>query len=283
MVKVIRPLDLDEALDCLSQKKMIVFAGGTDLMIRYRALAGSLPDWPQDVLYIADLDALKTIAIDHETISIGSCVTISEILNHPMIPKIIKRPLMEIGSLPIRNSATLGGNLCNASPAGDALTMLVALDAVVVTRSKQWGEKTRPVSDFIIGPKQTRLKEDELVIRIIIPNEHFRVLYYKKVGARNANAITKLSIYALAKDRELTDLRIAFGAMGPKIIRDRACEMALIQAEPNERIALSLQRYGDLLTPIDDVRSTKGYRKQVALNLLKDFMEREGCYEKTVR
>jgi len=280
MVNLIKPLDLNDALDHLSQKKMIVFAGGTDLMIRHRALAGRLPAWPYDVLYIADIQALKEITIDDEQISIGACVTMAELLNHPKIPHFIKRPLMEIGSPAIRNTATLGGNIGNASPAGDALTMLVALDALILLRSKRNGERKVPIREFLTGPKQTSLKEDELIIKIMIPNTDFHVLYYKKVGARNANAITKLSLYALT-DQHNRDIRIAFGSMGPKIIRDRESELALLKADPKERVALALERYGQLLMPVDDVRSTKRYRKQVALNLLKDFMEREGIHEKT--
>ncbi len=280
MVNLIKPLDLNDALDHLSQKKMIVFAGGTDLMIRHRALAGRLPAWHYDVLYIADIQALKEITIDDEQISIGACVTMAELLNHPKIPHFIKRPLMEIGSPAIRNTATLGGNIGNASPAGDALTMLVALDALILLRSKRNGERKVPIREFLTGPKQTSLKEDELIIKIMIPNTDFHVLYYKKVGARNANAITKLSLYALT-DQHNRDIRIAFGSMGPKIIRDRESELALLKADPKERVALALERYGQLLMPVDDVRSTKRYRKQVALNLLKDFMEREGIHEKT--
>jgi CO/xanthine dehydrogenase FAD-binding subunit len=277
MDKLIRPHDLAQALDLLSENKMLVFAGGTDLMIRHRATAGTLPDFKQNVLYIADLNELKTIRINSKFLEIGACVTMAEILAHPELPDTIKAPFVQVGSVVIRNKATLGGNIVNASPAGDTLGMLYALDAKVITRSKLHGEVRIPIENFILGPRRTTLKDDELVIGIEIPVQPVTSFVFKKVGSRAANAISKLSFYGASVyyGKQLVDVRIAFGAMGPTIIRHRQAELLLVNTDPNLRSKEALHLYEALLSPIDDLRSSKHYRKQVALNLLTDFIERE--------
>ncbi len=277
MVKLIKPHDLAQALDLLSENKMLVFAGGTDLMITHRATAGTLPDFSEDVLFIAELNELKTIKINSACLEIGACVTMADILAHPDIPDSIKMPCEHIGSVAIRNTATLGGNIINASPAGDALGMLYALDAKVICRSKHRGEVRYPIERFILGPRKTVLKHDELVLGIEIPDQPNLQFCFKKVGARAANAISKLSFYGACvfNGKELVDLRIAFGAMGPTVIRDRQAEFMLLNTEPNFRGKEARRLYEALLSPIDDLRSSKHYRKQVALNLLTDFIERE--------
>lgn len=277
MVKLIRPHDLAQALDLLSENKLIVFAGGTDLMIRHRATAGTLPDFKEDILLIDDLGELKTIKVNKETLEIGAGVTMAEILVHSELPDWIKAPFAQVGSVAIRNKATLGGNIVNASPAGDTLGMLYALDAKVICRSKQRGEVRYPIDRFILGPRRTLLKPDELVIGLEIPNQPELRFGFKKVGARAANAISKLSFYGASvfNGEKLVDIRIAFGAMGPTIIRHRQAELTLLSTDPKLRGKEALRLYEPLLVPIDDLRSSRNYRKQVALNLLNDYIERE--------
>jgi len=283
MVNVIRPHDMTQALDLLSQRKLTVFAGGTDLMIRHRARAGTLPDFPHDVLLINELKELRMIKIEPYSLMLGAAVTFTEILAHPDIPDYVKAPLAEIASPAIRNSATIGGNIMNVSPAGDALPMLYALGAKVVLRSKLRGEWVEPIEYFILGPKRTILKQDELLMGVQIPLQNYSRFAYRKVGSRKANAIAKLSFYAVAlfDQNNLIDCRIAFGAMGPKIIRSTDVEEFIFTYSSELWIDRAYDYYEPLLNPIDDLRSTKTYRKEVALNLLRDFIEKELLNEET--
>lgn len=277
MVNLIKPNNLEEALEYVSKKNMILFSGGTDLMIRHRARAGIRPDFKEDVLYIADLLELKSIHITKELLEIGAEVTMADILDHPDIPEYIKAPFAQVGSVAIRNKATLGGNIVNASSAGDILGMLYALDAKIICQSKHQAVWRIPIENFIVGPRKTSLKSDEMVIGVEIPLQNIDRFTFVKVGARAANAISKLSMYGaiVFQDDQVTDLRIAFGAMGPTIIRNREVELKILSLDQKESSIQAAILYERLLKPIDDLRSSKTYRKQVALNLLTDFIEKE--------
>ena len=276
MVNLIIPHNLNDALERMSKQKLTIFAGGTDLMIKRRTQSLGL-QFDHDVLLISELKELKTIIADGSSLFIGAAATISEILAHPKIQDLIKAPLREIGSVAIRNTATLGGNIVNASPASDVLPMLVALDARVVCRSKLRGEFKIAVELFITSPGRTMLKQDELVTGIAIPMTDFNVFSTVKVGARKANAISKLSFFGAASFNmdKVIDVRIAFGAMGPKVIRDPIIEYNLVNTKLKYWLDMALPAYGALLNPIDDLRSTRAYRKEVALNLLEDFIKKE--------
>jgi len=277
MVNLIKPKNLEEALEYVSKKNRILFSGGTDLMIRHHARAGIRPDFKEDVLYLADLLELKTIQITKRSLEIGAEVTMADILTHPEIPEYVKAPFAQVGSVAIRNKATLGGNIVNASPAGDTLGMLYALDAKIICQSKLQGIWHIPIENFILGPRKTSLKPDEMVIGVEIPLPNIDRFTFIKVGARAANAISKLSLYGAVvfQGDQVTDLRIAFGAMGPTIIRNREAELKILSLDPKRRSKQAAVLYERLLNPIDDLRSSKTYRKQVALNLLTDFIEKE--------
>lgn len=276
MVNLIIPRNLTDALERMSKQKFTIFAGGTDLMIKRRNQAKGL-QFDQDVLLISDLKELKTISVQENSVIIGAAATISEILAHPLVEDLIKAPLSQIGSVAIRNKATLGGNIVNASPAGDALPMLVALDAKVICKSKLRGEFKVAIDTFITSPGKTVLKPDDLVTGIAIPQTNFNIYRYVKIGARKANAISKLSFFGAANFNmdKVVDVRLAFGAMGPKVIRDPLEEMELLRLIPYVWLKTALPKYDQLLTPIDDLRSTQSYRKKVALNLLEDFIKKE--------
>lgn len=276
MVNLIVPRNLTDALERMSKQKYTIFAGGTDLMIKRRSPTKGL-QFDQDVLLISELKELKIISVQENSITIGAAATISEILAHPSVSDLIKVPLSQIGSVAIRNKATLGGNIVNASPAGDALPMLVALDAKVICKSKLRGEFKVAVDTFITSPGKTVLKPDELVIGIAIPQTDFNVFNYVKVGARKANAISKLSFFGAANFNmdQVIDVRLAFGAMGPKVIREPFCELELTRCKVKTWPDVVRPMYDHLMNPIDDLRSTKAYRNEVAMNLLEDFIKKE--------
>lgn len=278
MVNIFIPDTLAEALRIRGQHETIVINGGTDVMVKYRRWNGMPPDFPLDVLHIGNLAELKRIKIVEENLVIGSTVTLAELLEHPMVPDYIKLPIRQLASPAIRNMGTLAGNLCNASASGDSLPMLYALDAEVTLASTA-GMRKLPVGQFITFAKQTLLQPDELVTELTIPLSDYTVSYYRKIGGRQVNAISKASFYAVAikKDGIIEDVRIAFGSVAPTAVRDRACEEILIGAAETEldaKIETLRTLYGELLAPLDDTRSTADYRRYVSLQLLEDFIRR---------
>jgi CO/xanthine dehydrogenase FAD-binding subunit len=182
-----------------------------------------------------------------------------------------------MASVNIRNEATIAGNIENASPAGDSLPVLYCLDAVVVLQSVE-GTREILMTDYITGLRKTCRKSHELITEIKIPDATFTNKRWVKVGGRQADAISKLSFVGLAniKDDVVLDLRLSFGAVSPIVIRERTIEKEFINIKLTTLKARTqeLQElYDEFITPVDNQRSTKIYRRQVSLNILKDFIE----------
>lgn len=276
MVEGYTPKDFKEALTLLKDKELIIYAGGTDLMVRYKNNSSLLPKFNSNLLFIGYIDELKSIDDTDDTIIVGAAATLSELLRNDETPEILKTAIRSIASPAIRNIATIGGNICNGSPAGDTLPILYALEAKCRITSLR-GSREIPIEDFILGPRKIDIKKDELLEKIMIPKINFDKEVYEKVGARKASAISKLSFVALKKisDNKIQDIRIAFGAVGPTVVKSKEIEKILIGKEINkinEVIQEVLERYSKLITPIDDQRSTAIYRKTVSLRLLEDFL-----------
>ena len=275
MVNVHRPLNLEDALHIRASEHAQLLAGGTDLMAKRERFSPHV----RPVIYIGHLEELRHISLCGDELRIGAACTLSQLLVSPLLPDFLKAPLAQMASPAIRNVATIGGNLCNASPAGDALPMLYALDAVLCLRSSA-GEVMVSVQDFILGPGKTRLEEGQLLSEIWIPLKRDWRCTYHKVGMRRANSLAKLSFYALA-DRSggcLQDIRIAFGAVAPKVVRCREAEQDILRAahQPAEdQLQRIISRYDKLLQPIDDVRSNRAYRRAVSLRLLTQYLGEE--------
>lgn len=279
MVKAYRPLTLGEALEIRGLNDTVVVAGGSDLMVRYKAWGGTAPDFPKDVLFVGHLKELNGISSSNNVIQIGAAVTFSQILQDKRIPECIKLPVSQIGSPSIRNLGTIGGNICNSSPAGDTLPVLYALDAELTVKSKS-KTYTTGISEFITGPGKNILKHDEILKYINIPIKNFNRVYYKKVGQRTANSVSKVSFFALANTgaSEIYEARMAFGAVSPTVIRSLQAESFLksIRKTGVSGIIDEVKdRYKKLINPIDDVRSTKEYRKKVAMRILEHFLLEE--------
>ncbi|WP_409229297.1 FAD binding domain-containing protein [Gudongella sp. SC589] len=246
-------------------------------MVKYKSTSGALPQFPKDILYIGNLQELKEISITGEWIKIGSMVKLSTLLEERRLPDYIKIPVKGIGSPSIRNLGTMGGNICNASPAGDTLPMLYALD-VAIELSSAKGTRKVGIQDFIKGPGKTDIKPNEIMTGIFIKRTEFNRWGYRKVGARKANAISKLSVFCTAQidQSSVRDIRISFGSVGPTVIRNREIEKEIVQigvARLKQELGGILEAYADMLSPISDVRSTKDYRKDVSLNILKEIIE----------
>lgn len=275
MANVHRPLNLEDALDIRASGRALVLAGGTDFMLRRgRLLAEDRP-----VLLIGRLEEMRQVALCGDELRVGAACTLSQLLASPLLPDYLKGPLAQMASPAIRNVATIGGNLCNASPAGDALPMLYALDAALSLRSKA-GEEVVSVRDFILAPGKTRLGGGQLLTEIRIPLRRNWRCTYRKVGTRRANSLSKLSFYAVA-DRwagRLRDVRIAFGAVAPTVVRSREAEREILSGAlppTADQLRKTIARYDALLHPIDDVRSSHAYRRAVALRLLTQYLTEE--------
>lgn len=273
------PATVDEALHLLRDTGGIPLAGGTDLMVRHHRSAGVPAGFDQPPVYVGGIPELLEVRSGQEGLSIGAAATLSDILKQDNLPPGLAEALRLIGSPAIRNSATVAGNICNASPAADSLPVLYCLDASVEVATAE-GRTLHPIQDFITGPGTTVLQPGELVTRIVIPPwPDFRV-FYKKIGTRRANALSKLSFLGLYRLQSgaLADVRIAVGAASPRVLRIPEAEKSLIGLTPKEASADAgrvLSFYEGHLAPINDQRSTADYRKRTALRLLEHFLTKE--------
>ena len=272
-----RPESLSELLELMSDKDLIPFAGGTDLMVQNAGVDG--PEFSKEIVFVAHLEELKEIKKEAGNLLIGSSATLSDIENHKDVPEIIGKAVSEIAAPALRNRGTMGGNICNASPAGDSIPPLYVLDASFKLVSKK-GERILKAHEFFKGPEKTDRRNDEILKEIIIPLKEWNIRKYRKVGTRAANALTKCSITAVAKTKggKIDDLSIAFGAVGPVIIRDRNLEQKLIGlnvSDVQSQVDSIIRDYSTIIVPIDDQRSTAVYRKQVCLNLLEQFLKED--------
>lgn len=266
--------DLKDALLYLSTHDCYIMSGGTDLMVQKHFSSGLLPKFDKDVLYVAELKELQYIKENKEgNIEIGAETKFIDILSSPLIPEIYKTVIKEIASPNIRNVATMVGNICNASPAGDSIVPLVLNDAEVVLESVN-GKRNVKVSDFILGVKKIDRKNDEIVTKIVLLKQNLNY-FYKKVGSRKAESITKVSLLGgyRIEGNIIKDLRVAFGSVAIKVVRSKEVENKYKNIKVKELdVDKVLKDYAPLITPIDDQRSNKEYRHKVALNLLRKFL-----------
>jgi CO/xanthine dehydrogenase FAD-binding subunit len=270
---VTSPRDLPSAYAALAagttEAPVRPIAGGTDLMV---ALTGELGPPPASVVDLWAVDALRGIAIDGDALSVGALTTYTAIRSSALcrehVPALVDAAAT-IGAAQIQNRGTLGGNIANASPAGDTLPVLLAADAVFVLGSER-GEREVPAGEFWTGYRQTTLAHDELVLRIRIPLVAGREMRFRKVGTRRAQAISKVVIaVGWHGDGVWRDVRVALGSVAPTPIRAIATERALEGLGPTPEAAdRAAEALAGELAPIDDVRSTAEYRRLVAARVL---------------
>ena len=274
MINHFVPKNLSEALDILQNNDCYIMAGGTDLMVQKFVSSGLEPNFDRSVLYVMGLKELDYISKDKEgKIHIGAATRYCEIEKSELVPDIYKEVIKEIASPNIRNMATLTGNIGNASPAGDSLVPLVLNDDYVVLQSKN-GRREVLVREYIYGVRKTVRNSDEMITEIVINPLNLKY-FYKKVGARKAESITKVSFlggYQLDGDI-IKDFRAAFGSVGITVVRNLDVEKKYQNIKVSElNIDQVVNDYAPLVTPITDHRSNKDYRHKVAMNLLKKFL-----------
>jgi len=275
MVKGFRPETLKEALKLRAQYDCLPIAGGTDLMVQKARGFALKPDFRKPLLFIGHLPELQRLEVINRQIHIGAGVILTDLLNSETIPDIFKEILALMASPPSRNLASIGGNICNASPAGDTLPYLYAMDAQVVLQSTD-GERIIPIAGFITGPKQTDLKNSELLTKIIIPQTEFDINMYRKIGQRKGMSLTKAAFLGMANvaDGKIQDIRIAFGSVAPTVVRLGEIEQSIVGKSTKDivkNISEISRQYAALIRPIDDARSSAAYRKKVSLRLLEEF------------
>ncbi len=253
------------------EKEVNILAGGTDLIVQMKK--GSLA--PKHVINIKKVGGLDFIREDEKGYTLGTLATMAGLAAHPGLQQtlpIIASSAKSIGSPQIRNIATLGGNLCNASPSADMSPSLLVLEATVRVAGLQ-GSRTLPLADFFVEPGTVDLADGEMLVEVSVPfpAESTKMIYHK-LGPRKAMDCAVVSVAVAISLHELTGeckkARIALGAVAPTPVRlkeaEKLIEGKVVKGIPLTQIAEAV-RQG--ITPITDVRGSKEYRYQTAVTL----------------
>jgi len=287
-VTVHRPADLAEALRLLAEggEAVTVVAGATDLLPAIHAGAPV----PRVVLDLSRLEALRQVAVDGDAVTIGGGVTFAAVVRHPELRRLLPALVAaarQVGAPAIQHRATLAGNLVNGSPSADGVPPLLVLDAEVVLVSAA-GKRVVPLREFYLGYRRTVRRPDELVAAVRIPAPAADLVqHYVKIGPRAAQSIAKVSVALAARvvreqderDRPVTalrDVRLAAGAVAPTVVLLREAAAFLegrrFPAADPDAAAVAAVEAGRLaaeeVAPIDDVRSTAVYRRDVTARLV---------------
>ena len=260
-----RPRSLKQALAMLADDASLTpMAGCTDVFValHFGSQRGRrfLDLWP--------LDELRGIELSNGVLRIGALTSYTEIIRSRLVQRrvpMLVASAKEVGGAQIQNRGTLGGNIANASPAGDALPVLAAANAQIVLRSAR-GTRTVPFDSFYTGYRTSVRAADELITAIEIPPIDGQQ-WWRKVGTRRAQAISKVMIAGVRGSH----VRIAFGSVGPTVVLARRAADVLARGGS---LDAAVQALHSEITPIDDVRSTGEYRAAVAANLLTEFWTR---------
>ena len=275
--EIVVPRNLRDALEMLASERDAwrPFAGGTDLMVLFEA--GKLPH--RKFVSIWGLPELDQIEVSPEFVAIGALATYSQIRCHKTLQKeftLLGRAAAETGSIATQNRGTIGGNIANASPAADSPPALAVYEAEIELVSVR-GTRRLPYRSFHTGYKQMQMRPDELIARIHLPRTHdARKSYYRKVGTRRAQAISKVCFAGAVRweGERIADVRIALGSIAPTMIRAAQTEKFLAGEKISSATIKAAQEIlGREVSPIDDIRSTTSYRRRVAQNLLAEFLE----------
>jgi CO/xanthine dehydrogenase FAD-binding subunit len=273
---LVSPNSLDAVLQILadSPDHYTPIAGGTELMVALGA--GRLQS--KKLVSLWNLEELRFIEVTPDAIIIGAGSTFTDIRKHPVIAaefSILAKAASWTGSIANQNRGTLGGNIVNASPAADSPPVLLAYDADVTLISTR-GPRTLPYRDFHLAYKETALETDELLHSITISrNYESYKTYIRKVGPRNAQAISKVAIAAIArmKQESIEDIRIGAASVREYPTRLTATEKSLTgKTITADSIAVARAALLTEVRPIDDIRSTARYRAFTAANLLEEFL-----------
>ncbi len=254
----------------LAGKDVVLLAGGTDLMPRYER-GTPLPDHLVD---LKQLSQLSSISVSDNHIEIGALTSIQDLHDHAIIQdefRALYQAAHEFAGTQIRHRGTIGGNICNASPAGDLLPALYAFGTTLEVTGRA-GSRTLPLSDFILGPGKTALRDGELLTSLRLPRDHFESQFIK-VGLRRSMAISVINLALVYRRLKIsfTELQIAAGAVAPTIVMLDIFTKAYLM-DP-ARLSDHIHLIEEAISPIDDIRATANYRRTVLKNLIADFLK----------
>jgi CO/xanthine dehydrogenase FAD-binding subunit len=274
-----RPRNLEHALrllhDSLGDGRLVPLAGGTDLYVTLNS--GVVPG--RRFLDLWGLRELRGVRQQGDRLVLGALSTFSEIREHALVRRrypALAAAAAEVGAWQIQNRGTLGGNIANASPAGDSLPVLLALEAVVHARSVR-GPREVPFTALFRGYRDLALEPDELIAAVSLPAPPPRAKqFFRKVGTRRAQSISKVvlaGLLRLGRDGRVDLARVALGSVAPVTLRAGRAEQVLRGARPCAAVAAAAR--AELLediAPIDDIRSDREYRRQVSGNVFEQFL-----------
>jgi CO/xanthine dehydrogenase FAD-binding subunit len=280
---VVSPRSLSEAYALIAAAQHRPLAGGTDLLVQ---ITGEIGEAPSRVLDIWALEELRGISLEGGMLVLGALTTYTEIRRSPLVVDhlpALAEAAATIGAAQIQNRGTIGGNVANASPAGDTLPILLACDAELVLGSLG-GERTVAAANFWPAYRETALRPDELIVRIGVPLPANRQVRFRKVGTRRAQAISKVVMALAWQPADAADpqaiwqnARLALGSVAATPIRVPRTEAILEGSSPNEETAdEAAATLADEISPIDDVRSTADYRRAVAARVLHRLLRDAG-------
>lgn len=269
---VVVPRSLDDALRLVAEGCRPI-AGGTDLLV---SLAVGLPAAGQPFVDLGRLAELRAIRRDADTLVVGALATYTDLVRSEAVAAalpVLAEAAASVGAPQIRNRGTIGGNIATASPAGDLLPVLLATDAGLVLRSLR-GERVVPAARFFTGYRRTARKPDELLTAVRFPIVASRLVRFRKVGTRRAQAISKVAIAVAwrpeAATSAWTEVRVAYGSVAEVPLRARRAEAVLEGSVPSVELAERAAAAAEAdVRPIDDVRSTAVYRRAVSGRILR--------------
>ena len=274
MKKAYIPKTLKEALEIRSKVDSIILAGGSDLMVSNKRTLGLTPIFDKPVVIVRNLPELKGIFLnDKGECVIGSGCTSEEIASNTLVPWHLRQAASRMGAIGLRNSATLGGNIANASPKGDIPGPLYLLDARVKLQSLK-GEREVLVSDFIVKFKTIDLRSDEIITQVIVPysEDDFDYIFWHKVGTRKANAISKITLSQGIKfnlDGSVKDYRVSATATGSKTNRSREVENLLIgKTITSSTIEAVIEAFDKVISP----RAMPEFRREATRRMIRRFL-----------
>lgn len=270
------PASLSQALALMAEGGWQPLAGGTDLYP-----ATDAPDLAGDILDLGSVPGLAGLSIDDGHLRIGAATTWATLAEAPLPPACtaLQQAARQVGGRQIQNMGTIGGNLCNASPAADGIPPLLALDALVELASAS-GTRRVPISDFVIGPRRTARKAAELVTALLLPPAALTGRSsFLKLGARAHLVISIVMVAArvdLDADGHVAKAALAIGACAPSARRLGVLERSITGLSPDAAIArITPAALAASLAPIDDIRGTAEYRLAAATELARRAVQ--GC------
>lgn len=271
------PEDEESLFSLMEEDDYRFLAGGTDLFVKMEKNQIS----PDRVIDLTKVLSGQKVEDRGETISILATATFQEIAESPTIKKefpVLTQSARALGATQLRNMATIGGNICNASPSGDSLIALYLLDGELTLASRE-GERRILIRDFITGPGETDLFPGEYLKSLEIPKVSDKFIqYFKKVGRRNALDIAVCTMGYLLKEEDgrIEELRLAYGAVAPTVIRATSVEDYLQGKELNrETIAEAKDLVRSEISPISDIRGSAEYREKVAVRLVEKIVDKQ--------